>query len=297
MWAASGVGPLVASAWVRLAPIPPFSWANWAVHYFMKAPKLYRYYILYVLLNSAAKALVPGIQAQVVTGTQLGVVKAVNQDMYNTMVSARLKTLLQKQAQLRSGSKFGQPPVQVPAAVLERAEARLKADPVLMEALGSTSALAVWHKFEKTLLDDAALLKDAPPDSQARWILEALRSGYVEDLQEAASSSATMLAAKKAVHALKTLKGAVDSAELVVQNGIFEDVEVSSLAEVEKASAEASAALEALEQARAHDPQNAELRSKQGQAFDEKLMTLVQTHAGFPEIINQLKRLEDPSQP
>jgi len=55
--------------------------------------------------------------------------------------------------------------------------------------------------------------------------------------------------------------------------------------------------LEALEQARAHDPQNAELLSKQGQAFDEKLMTLVQTHAGFPEIINQLKQLEDPSQP
>jgi len=254
------------------------------------APKLYRYYIYYMLINSATKALVPGLHAQVVTGTQLGVLKMVSQDMYNDAVFRRLKTLLEKQAQLRSGSKF--PPVKVPATVLEKAEARLKADPVLLEALGSTSGLAVWHKFEKTLLDDPTLLQDFSPDSQASWILEALRSGYVDDVQEAARSGATLLAAKKAAQALKTLKEAVDSSESVVQNGIFEVADASSLAEVEKASTAASAALEALEQARAHDPESPSMLSTQNQAFNEKLSTLVQTHAGFPKVINQLKRLE-----
>lgn len=288
IWAASGAGPLVASTWARLAPIPPFSWAGWVFDRFSTAPKLYRYYIYYVLINSAAKALVPGLHAQVVTGTQLGVLKAVSQDRYNDAVSTRLKTLLQKQAQLRSGKPTFGPPAQLPATVLEAVDARLKADPVLMEALGSTSALANWHKFEKTLLDDPALLKDAAPDSQAVWILEALRSGYMEDLQEAARSGATQLAAKKATQALKTLKEAVDSAEIVAQHGIFEDADVSSLAEVEKASAAASTALSALEQARAHDP---EQESKCRGAFSAKLGALATTHQGVPEVMDQLERL------
>lgn len=292
IWASSGVGPVVASTWARLAPIPPFSWADWIFDRFQKAPKLYKYYIYYVIINAATKALVPGLHAQVVTGTQLGVLKVVSQDRYNDAVSTRLKTLLQKQAQLRSGSKFGQPPAQLPATVVEQVDARLKADPVLMEALGSTSALKIWHKFEKTLLDDPALLKDEAPDSQARWILEALRSGYLDDLQEAARSGATQLASKKAAQALTTLKEAVDNAELLAHNGIFEDAGVSSLADVEKASTAASAALEALEQARAHDPQGAELLSRQRQAFVEKLTTLVQAHAAVPAVIDQLTRLE-----
>lgn len=293
IWAASGAGPIIASTWARLAPIPPFSWADWIYDRFTKAPKLYRYYIYYVLLNSAAKALAPGLHAQVVTGTQLGVLKAVSQDRYNDAVANRLKTLLQKQAQLRSGgSTFGQPPAQLPATVLEQIDARLKSDPVLLEALGSTSALAVWHKFEKKTLDDPMLLKDAPPDSQARWILEALRSGYMDDLQEAARSGETQVKAKKAAQALKTLKEAVDSAELLVQNGLFEDADLSSLSEVEKASTAASAALEELKQARAHDPNGDELLSKQREACAAKLTTLVQTHAGVPAVINQLERLE-----
>merc|ERR1712008_514615 len=117
---------------------------------------------------------------------------------------------------------------------------------------------------------------------------EALRSGYTDELQEAGRSSATQLAAKKATQALKTLKEAVDSAEFVVQHGIFEDADVSSLAEVEKASAAASSALSALEQARAHDP---EQESRCHEAFGAKLNTLATTHQGVPEVMKQLERL------
>merc|ERR1712129_446418 len=85
------------------------------------------------------------------------------------------------------------------------------------------------------------------------------------------------LAAKKATQALKTLKEAVDSAEFVVQHGIFEDADVSSLVEVEKASVAASTALSALEQARAHDP---EQESRCHGAFGAKLNTLATTHQG-----------------
>jgi len=295
LWEAIGIGPVAAGAWARLAVFPPFSWAQWLAVQFVNAPAFYRYYIYYTLGNALAKRLVPGLHAQLFTGTTLGLLKTVSADRYADAVAGRLRDLLIRQASL--GVPRGQRAPQLPPAVLEAAMQRLKEDKVLTEALGSTAALAVWHKLERTPLNDPALLQDYPPDSQARWLLEALRAGYTGDLEEAARSGAVTEAAKEAVKALRALDEAVDAVALNTQHGILEAGGAGGLAEVEKASSAAAEAMAALEKARAEDPRAAAVGAERRSSWEAKLAELRAAHAATPAVATALQRLAPAAEP
>lgn len=290
IWQSTGIGPAVSSSWAQIAVFPPFSWVNWLGVQFTGAPAFYRYYLYYTLANSLAKRLCPGLHAQVVTGTTLGLVKSVSPDRYYDSIAGRLRALLLAQARLRAPA--GQPAQPVPPRVLDEAAARLKSDPVLTEALGSTAALAMWHKLERTPWDDPALLRDSPPNSQSRWILEALRAGYLEELEAGSLGGELEAAGKTASRALEDLRTAVGAAARCAEQGVFEAVDgAGSLAEVEKASRVADNALSALEAVRAKASQHPAAAVDYQSRWETKLQSLLATHADAPLVAAELKRL------
>jgi len=294
-WRATGAGPLLLGFWGKLAVFPPFSWAEWLVLQIAAAPALYRYYLYYTLGSFVAKRLVPGQYAMIVTGTKLGLVKVASPAKYRDAVAERLAELLVKQAQLRAqpGEKVNLSP-----QMLDAARQRLLADPVLTEALGSTSALAIWHKLERTPLDDPKLLQDAPSASQSRWIVEALRTLYGSDIEAAARTSALEAAAENASKELRALNEAVSAAVVCKQHGVFEaGTGDGGLAEVEKASEAAAAALSELEKARTQAPENAAVLAQRRKDWEAKATELQAAHRGMPAVAAELQRLAGPAPP
>mmetsp|Transcript_7335 Transcript_7335/g.23104 ORF Transcript_7335/g.23104 Transcript_7335/m.23104 type:complete len:396 (-) Transcript_7335:93-1280(-) len=291
----TGVGPAAVSIWARLAVVPPFSWINWLGVQFANAPAFYKYYIYYIVFSKLAQKLCPGIYAQIVTGTQLGIMKTVSFDKYGDAVGLRLRGLLIRQAQLNAPPGTSAPPL--PPAVLEAAVRKMKQDKVLTEALGSTAALAVWHKLERTPLSDPTLLQDAAPTSQARWVLEALRKGYTHDLEAAARSGATAEAAKDAKEALQTLHEAVTAASLSSQYRLVEAGVDDSITKVQEASAAAAKAVGALQEAMTQDPAAAGQGQTLRKTWEAKAAELRATYAAVPAVAVELERLAPAATP
>eukprot|EP00931_Biecheleriopsis_adriatica_P101858 TRINITY_DN76920_c0_g1_i1.p1 TRINITY_DN76920_c0_g1~~TRINITY_DN76920_c0_g1_i1.p1 ORF type:complete len:372 (+),score=92.39 TRINITY_DN76920_c0_g1_i1:33-1148(+) len=291
IWAASGVGPVLLAAWAKLAPYPPFSWMLWFVHQIAGAPKLYRYYIYYSFGNSLAKWLVPGIHAQIMTGTWLGLLKTVNPGAYADNVANRLRMLLIKQAKLKSGP--GRQP-ELPKEALDLLCQRLKEDKVLVDVLGSTAVLGMWHKLERTPLDSPKLLNAWGAQSQERWVLEALNAGYYGDVQALASQSGLAVAAQNAATKMKALREAVDAAQFSAQQGVMVSGSAGLLAQVDKASTDVASALHELGKAKEEAQKSAagQAASDDAAAWQAKLKELQAAYAGMPAVAAELKRLE-----
>lgn len=286
-WSSSGIGPAAISLWAKLSPFPPFSWLHWMVLWVARAPKFYQYYMLYSLGNSLAKWLVPGLYAQVVSGTWLGVLKATNRGAYTAAITQRLQALLQKQAKLRAPK--GEAAPQLGRAALESMAEQLKSDDALLDALSSTSTLGIWHRLEKVPLDDPQLIEGTSSDSQVRWVIEALRAGYMGDVETAGRQSVLEAAVLAASRRLRELREEVDKAAFEAQHGALGVGGGSTLGAVQEASTKAAAALAALEEARSR----AREEDADRVAWDAKLKDLLKAHAGVPAVTAELRRLAD----
>lgn len=286
-WTRSGLGPTLLALWAKLCVYWPFTWVNSLALWVMNAPKIYRYYLLFSFGNSLMKWLLPGLHGQLVTGTWLGILRTAAPPLYTETVSQRLKQLLIKQAGLRSGGQAG-----VSQEVLDGAVQRLKDDPTLLDALGSTSALRLWPRLEKMAIDDPGVLSGLAPDSQAAWIVEALRAGFLEDTEAAASEAKLLAASKEAARRMKALSEAVDTAGKSVKYGVFSSEGSITLKAVEFASTRASEALQTLEQLKAASVAKEASKEARAQWFHE-LSRLHDTHAAVPSVAAELQRLED----
>lgn len=289
LWASSGLGPLLLSVWAKLSPYPPFSWLNWMLLQVAKAPTYYKLYLAFWALNLAAKSFCPGLQAQLVTGSWLGLLKSFYPQGYTANVADRLRALLSKQVELRAPSQklFPDPRRQ---EVFDAAVEKLKEDPVLVDALGSTSALQIWHKLEKTKLEDPSLTVGLNPSSQTVWVIQALRMKFLKDIEAAARESVLGTAVQEASKRLEQLKEAVAVAEFSAQSGVFGTAPRSAFSQVAQASAEAAKALEALEKAKAL-PKNLFDAQQEQTAWRSNVQELEEKHASHPAVVAMLQRL------
>lgn len=276
--------------WLKLAVSPPFSWINWMVLQVLHAPRLYQYYLAFSLLNSLGKWLAPGLQAQLVTGTWLGLLKSFYPKGYDADVALRLRGLLEKQAALRGTAGAG---AQLTPQVLEQLTEQLNQDRPLADALGSTAALRLWHRWEKFPLDDPKLLETAPEGSQGRWILQALKDRYLGDVEAASRQTALAASAQEAHLRLRALREASDLLSFQASHGVRS---MDQLLKVEKASESAEEALSKLEELKATVKA---LEASSPQQFssagaDEWARKLKQLQAKYavPAIAAELKRPE-----
>jgi len=251
-------------------------------------PMLYRYYIYWSLLKPAVKKFFPALYAQVITGSYLAILKMARPNLYVQTVAMRLQQLLLKQAQLRSAD--GASGLQITKESADAIEMRLKGDPVMLDALGSTPALCIWHHLEKMRLDSPELEKKVKPGSQSHWVLQGLREGgYLDDLTDALRDTELTNAESKAALALQQLREAVDAATPAVRYGLA----IGSspvVAKVEAASAEASEAMSALRDAQVRAGPQKENRN---QSVQIKVQELSVTHAAEPTVMAELNRLKD----
>jgi len=290
-WEATGLGPVLFIYWSKLAPFPPFSWMQWMAGYMMGLPTFYKYYIAWSLFSALIKRVVPGTYAQLSTGTWLGILKSFNTNAYNEEVVKRLQALLLKQAELQAPR--GAPKPKLSQGALDALSQQARADPVFLDALGSTTALGMWHNLERTPLTDESLVQDLPRDSQARWLVQALREGYIGDVAMAARESALEVAANAAADTLGKLREAVDSAAFGAKNGVLAVGPGSSMARVQEASVKAAGAVEALQAARdrfAEAGGRADGSADRG-AWQAKLQELSLAHASAPAVAAELRRL------
>eukprot|EP00929_Paragymnodinium_shiwhaense_P025210 TRINITY_DN15309_c0_g1_i1.p1 TRINITY_DN15309_c0_g1~~TRINITY_DN15309_c0_g1_i1.p1 ORF type:complete len:313 (+),score=79.16 TRINITY_DN15309_c0_g1_i1:101-1039(+) len=183
----SGALETAAGIWLRLVPYPPFSWMQWAWLQVVALPRWWKVYMFFSLGSSFAKMLIPGLYNQLVTGTWLSILSIAAPPIYEKFIVQRLTELLQKQAALRQVP--GQPRVQLSQATVAAVETQLKDNPTLLEALGSVPVLGYWHRLEKYRLDSPEVLEGVPESSQLRWVVEALRGGYLDDLEATAAST------------------------------------------------------------------------------------------------------------
>jgi len=283
LWAKSGLGPLLITAWAALSPYPPFSLAQWLALQLAAAPRFVRFMILYNLGEAVAKRLIPGLYTQLFTGTMLGLTKTVNYDAYLYSVATRLQQLLAKQAKLRG--------VAAPAAsrdALAALQERLKADQPLAEALGSTTTLGIWHHLERTQLDDKALLERFAEGSQPRWVVESLQSGFLGDVEVLGRESAVASAAKEAARQMRALTEAVDAAAFGAAQRAYGAGDRGAMTQVQKAADAAAAAMRQLEKA---SQRPAVEIAADRTAWEAKLVGLEREHAGVPAVAAELRRL------
>lgn len=288
LWFTSGIGPLLLGIWSKLAPYPPFSWAVKLFGMVAAAPAFYRYYLAYSLGTMVLKKVIPGTYAQLTTGTWLGFLKATSSGAYADAVATRLQGLLLKQAALKAGK--GKPKPDLSKTALDAMSQQLKSDPVLLDALGSTTALGMWHKLEKTPLEDPSLVEGTPRDSQARWLVEALRAGYLGDVEAAARKNSLEVSAANAAQNFKRLAEAVDAAAFRARYEVHATGAGSAMANVEEASASAAASIKALEDSRSNSEEN-DVSGDDRVAWNAKLQELLQLYADVPAVANELNRL------
>lgn len=282
IWAKTGLGPLFIAAWVKLSPYPPFTYLAWMYGHFINFPKFYRYYLMYSLGSFLAKKLFPSLYAQLFSGTWLGVLKTANYDMYVGAVSMRLRDLLTKQAKLRGVTAPMSPDT------LTALSEQLKGDRPLAEALGSTTTLGIWHKLEKSRLDSKELLDSFPAESQARWVIEQLQTGYLGDIETMGRESAVTSAAEAAAKKLRALSDAVQVAATGAAYNAYGTDKRGSLAQVQKTADEAGAAVKKLQEA-AKRP-TGEIAAERN-AWEAKLAELETQHADVPAVAEELARL------
>lgn len=268
-----------AAVWAKLSPTPPFSWVNWFFLQIAAAPSWMRVYILYSLANTLGKKLLPGVHAQLMTGTELGFLKAFNKRSYATSVTERLRTLLMKQAKL--GLPPGRKAPELPKEVLDSLCERAKDDAVLLEALGSTTTLRIWHKLERTPLDSPELKQQFAAQSQELWIVEALLTGYYADVKRLAKESSLAALSTEAWERSESLKKAVDVAAFGAQQGVRNP---ALLQKVQKASEEAALALKAMSKAR-------EDTKLEADGWEGQLRVLQAAHKDVPAVQAELQRL------
>jgi len=287
MWLASGIGPVLLGVWAKLAPFPPFSWLAMLASWVAAAPVFYRYYMLYSLGSMVLKRVIPGTYAQLTTGTWLSILKSTNTGAYADAVATRLQGLLVKQAALRAEKGKAKPTLS--QAALDAMATQVKNDAVLLDALGSTTALGMWHKLEKTPLEDPSLVQGTQSDSQVRWLVEALRAGYLGDVETVARESALEAAAANASQSLKKLVEAVDATAFRARYSVHCTGAGSAMASVEEASAAAAASIKALEDSRVQAEESAS-GADRGR-WEAKLQEMAQQYADVPAVANELQRL------
>mmetsp|Transcript_33830 Transcript_33830/g.74024 ORF Transcript_33830/g.74024 Transcript_33830/m.74024 type:complete len:382 (+) Transcript_33830:46-1191(+) len=277
-------------AWASVSPFPPFSWIQWMVMQIAGMPGFWRLYFLYSIGDSLARKLFPGIHAQLISGSWLGLLATLHPPSYRDNIATRLEGLLTKQAQLLAGGRNGP---KVPQERIRAIASAVKDDMALSQVLGSVPVLGVWHRLEKVPLNDPSLLDRLPPQSQGRWALEALKAGYFEDVEAAVRSASVGQAADAAAQSMEQLKKAVDKASFRASHGILQAGGASGLEEVEAASAEAAVAIEELDKAReaaAADRTGGDV-GMQKAVWSSKVNQLCDTHSGVPAVTAQLRRL------
>lgn len=273
-----------AAVWAKLSPRWPFSWVDWFFGQIAAAPSWMRVYVIYSLVNMFAKMLLPGLHAQLMVGTELGFLKAFNKRSYANSVAERLRALLIKQAKL--GVRPGQKAPELSKDVLDSLCERAKDDAVLLEALGSTTTLRIWHKLERTPLDSPELKQQFGAQSQELWLLEALQNGYYGDVKRLAKESSLAALSTQAWERCESLKKAVDIAAFGAQQGVKNP---TLLQKVEKASAEAASSLEALNKARE------DTKLEGADLWEGQLRALQAAHKNVPAVQAELQRLADVS--
>mmetsp|Transcript_54375 Transcript_54375/g.151480 ORF Transcript_54375/g.151480 Transcript_54375/m.151480 type:complete len:345 (-) Transcript_54375:50-1084(-) len=294
VWASSGVGPAAIGLWTRLSAYPPFSFVPWIIQWVLGWPKFARVYFMYSLADSLAKWLFPGLYLQITTGTWLGILATVSPKAYTRSVVQRLQQLLLKQVALRR--KPGEPAPQLSQATLTAAETHLAEDPVLAQALGSMAILGIWHRMEKLPLDSPVLLESVPRDSQARWVLEALRASYFGDIEAAMAETNLNKAADDATKCLSRLREAVDTVAFKARHGVVQagSEATKALVGVEQATAAAAKAMKALDEARAKAGHQPRLTNDPvaRDAWLAKIRDLSSVHSGCPEVMAELLKLQ-----
>lgn len=271
----------IATVWAKLSPRWPFSWVDWFLLQIAAAPSWMRVYIIYSLANTVGKMILPGLHAQLVTGTELGFLKAFNKRSYANSVTERLRLLLVKQAKLGVKLTPGRKAPELSKEVLDALCERAKDDAVLLDALGSTSTLRIWHKLEKTPLDSPELKQQFAPQSQELWVLEALVTGYYGETKRLAKESSLAALSTAAWERSESLKKAVDIAAFGAQQGVRSP---ALLQKVQKASEEAASALEALNKAR-------EDTKLEADNWEAQLRVLQAEHKYVPTVQAELQRL------
>mmetsp|Transcript_62228 Transcript_62228/g.148478 ORF Transcript_62228/g.148478 Transcript_62228/m.148478 type:complete len:376 (+) Transcript_62228:56-1183(+) len=280
LWTSS-VGKAVLAVWAKLAPVPPFSWMVWIYGYIMGLPKVWRYYLILSMSQSLASWLIPGIYAQLVTGTWLGLLKMASPGMYSKNIAMRLLQLFGKQAKLRGDEIPSATPEQ-----LQQVSDDLAASPALADALGSVTVLGMWHKLEKTSFTSPELLGQMAPTSQARWAMEALEGLYNEQVKAAGKDVSKQAGAAET--ALKQLTEAVTAAARRRQCGVLASRDGSMLADVEKAG---DAALQALSNLRSAGAGKAAVPAQQEAAWQAKLEALRAKYSDHPALVEELDKL------
>jgi len=228
--------------------------------------------------------LLPGLHAQLFTGTWLGVLKTLNRGAYVSNVALRLKGLLEKQAQLRAPP--GQRAQPLPPKILDALTEQLNADTALADALGSTTALSIWHRLCRVRLDEPKLLESLPPQSQGRWLVEAINARFLGDLESLVRDDALQAARTKASASLKALREAVDAAAFDARSELWD------LTRVEEATAAAAAAAQELQKERQQASSAAiEEVERRRTLWKATLGQLRSTHASVPAVTAELSRL------
>eukprot|EP00439_Symbiodinium_sp_Y106_P079988 s349_g18.t1 len=291
LWHATGLGSMISACWAQVAPYPPFSWIQSLTLQVWNAPKVWRYYILYTLADSVWKWLLPGLHAQVMTGLWLAFLRAFNARAYIEAVVNRVVSLLNQQAKLLSGGQ----PIQIPEEVLDKLCVRLRNDGELLQVLGSSPALSLWYKLERSPLDSPKLRM--PEDSQQKYVLKALTDGYYRDIQAVVKEVVLVASAQEASSKMRQLHEALDAVRFAAKakGGPLTQGTGGLMKQVDKASAEAADALITLSQAKV-EAQEAAMRVGKGlgKTWQAKLDELMVAHKEVPDVVTELRRL-DPS--